>query len=88
MADRLAGLVAAAENHRCARQQAQLGGGLGQQPTGYFCRFPNGRQEAGVDVDAPPEVPDQEIAAEAAFSIPVAELGPLANPMRVASTRS
>jgi hypothetical protein len=36
-----------------------------------------------VDVVDPPEVPEVEIAAEVALSIPVALLEPLANPMRV-----
>jgi hypothetical protein len=37
-----------------------------------------------TDVKEAPEVPDEEIAAEVALSIPVEHLGPLANPMRVA----
>lgn len=41
-----------------------------------------------VDVQEPPEVPDEEIAAEVALSIPVASLGPLANPIRVATVAS
>lgn len=37
-----------------------------------------------VDVEEAPEVPDEEIAAEVALSIPVGELGPLVDPIRVA----
>ena len=37
-----------------------------------------------VDVEELPEVPDEEINAEVALSIPVGPLGPLPNPMRVA----
>ena len=36
-----------------------------------------------VDVVDPPEVPEVEIAAEVALSIPVGLLEPLADPMRV-----
>jgi hypothetical protein len=38
-----------------------------------------------IDVEEPPEVPEEELAAEVALSIPVGSLGPLANPIRVAT---